>query len=307
MGWRWTIVIGCMALVAAGAAQAATFEVGPDKPFKQPSQAIAAAKSGDTVSIAPGQYYDCAIVRQDGLTIEGAAAGAVMTDTTCAGKAILVIDGNNITVRNLTLQRARVPDHNGGGIRAEGGNLTIENVKFLNNEEGILAADNPNATIRITGSEFVHNGACEGGCAHAVYVGQIHLLHVDHSRFFDTQHTHNIKSRAAATEVIDCDIQDGPQGTSSFQIDIPIGGSLTVEGSTLEKGPNAENHAFVIIIGEEGVRQATDKILIRNNTFTNDNEHVTVFLRNLTATPAELVGNKFKGQVRPLDGDGSVS
>ena len=154
MGWRWTIVIGCMALVAAGAAQAATLEVGPDKPFKQPSQAIAAAKSGDTVSIAPGQYYDCAIVRQDDLTIEGAAAGAVMTDTTCAGKAILVIDGNNVTVRNLTLQRARVPDRNGGGIRAEGGNLNIDNVKFLNNEEGILAADNPNATIRITGSEF---------------------------------------------------------------------------------------------------------------------------------------------------------
>ncbi len=216
-------------------------------------------------------------------------------------------DGNNITIRNLTLQRARVPDHNGAGIRAQGGNLTIENVKFLNNEEGILTTDNPNATIKISGSEFVHNGACEGGCAHGIYTGFIHLLHVEHTRFYETQHTHNVKSKALNTEVIDCDIEDGPKGNSSYQIDVPNGGSLLVEGSTLEKGPNAENHAYSIIIGEEGVRQPTDKIVIRNNTFTNDNEHPTIFLRNLTATPAELIGNKFKGEVRPLDGDGSVS
>jgi hypothetical protein len=90
-------------------------------------------------------------------------------------------------------------------------------------------------------------------------------------------------------------------------IDVPSGGSLIVEGNTLEKGPNAENYAYAIIIGEEGVRQPTDKLVLRNNTFTNDNEHPTTFLRNLTATPAELVGNKFKGAVRPLEGDGSSS
>ena len=243
MAWLRAILLGCLVLTAAGAARAATLDVGPGKQFKQPSEAIAAAKPGDTVSIAPGQYYDCALVRQDNLTIEGAAAGAVLTDTTCAGKAILVISGNDVTIRNLTLQRARVPDHNGAGIRAEGGNLTIENVKFLNNEEGILTADNPNATLRITGSEFIHNGACEGGCAHGIYTGRIKLLRVEHSRFFETQHAHNIKSKALNTEIVDCDIQDGSKGTSSYQIDVPNGGSLLVEGSTLEKGPNSENHS----------------------------------------------------------------
>ena len=307
MGWWRAILVGCMALVAASAVQAATLEVGPDKPFKQPSEAAKAAQAGDTIRIAPGQYYDCAFLRKDNLTIEGAGPGAVLTDTTCAGKALLVIDGNNITVRNLTLQRARVPDHNGAGIRAEGGNLTIENVQFINNEEGILTTNNPNATIRITGSAFIHNGSCQGGCAHGIYTGQIHLLHVEHTRFFETQHAHNIKSRALTTEVIDCDIEDGPQGTSSFQIDVPSGGSLIVEGNTMEKGPHAENYTYGIVIGEEGVRQATDKIVIRNNTFINDTGHPTTFLRNLTATPAELVGNKFKGEVRPLEGDGSSS
>lgn len=305
MGWRHAIAIGFLALAASGTAQAATLQVGPGKPFKQPSTAIAAAQPGDTVSIAPGQYYDCAIVRKDNLTIEGAAPGAVLTDTTCQGKAILVIGGNNITIRNLTLQRARVPDHNGAGIRAEGGNLNIENVEFINNEEGVLTSSNPNATIRVIGSAFIHDGACTGGCAHGIYAGHVHLLHVEHTRFFDSQHAHSIKSRALTTEVIGCDIEDGPQGTSSYQIDVPNGGSLIVEGSTLEKGPQAENDKYSIVIGEEGVRQPTAKLVIRNNTFTNDNAHPTTFVRNLTATPAELVGNKFKGQVTPLEGDGS--
>jgi hypothetical protein len=301
-----SILLAALALFLAVPAGAATLQVGPDQQYKKPSEAIAAAKSGDTINIAPGQYYDCAVVPQSDLTIEGTGPGAVMTDLTCMGKALLITNGNNITIRNLTLQRARVPDHNGAGIRAQGGNLTIENVRFLNNEDGILSTNNPAATIRITGSDFEHNGECESGCAHGVYIGMIKLLHVDHTRFFATQIGHSVKSGAATTEVMDCDISDGPDGTSSYLIDAPFGGSLIVQGNHLEKGPKSENHAYAITIGEGGVRQATDKILVQNNTFTNDNEHPTTFVHNLTATAAELVGNTIKGEVRPLEGDGSV-
>ena len=49
-----------------------------------------------------------------------------------------MIDGSDITIRNLTFQRARVPDKNGAGIRAEGGNLTIEHSRFLNNENTFI-------------------------------------------------------------------------------------------------------------------------------------------------------------------------
>jgi len=301
------IVAGLLVLIVGNPVHAATLEVGPGKQYDKPSAAIAAAKPGDTVAIAPGQYYDCASIRQDNLTIEGTAPGVVLTDTTCAGKALLITDGNNITIRNLTLQRARVPDANGAGIRAEGGDLTVDRVHFLNNQDGILSTSNPKANIRIIDSEFVHNGACDRACAHGIYIGQVHSLHVEHSRFFDTQHGHSIKSGALLTEVIDCDIEDGPNGTSSYEIDIMHGGSLVVTGTKLEKGPQSENHAYAITIGEEGVNQPTDKIVIRDDTFTNDSGHPTTFVRNLTATPAQLVNDKFNGPVRPLEGDGSVS
>ena len=50
---------------------------------------------------------------------QAAVVGAkvVITDKACQGKALFVTVGEGITVRNLTLTRARVPDGNGAGIR----------------------------------------------------------------------------------------------------------------------------------------------------------------------------------------------
>jgi hypothetical protein len=309
MSWTRLILVAAAVIAPLGippAASAKVLEVGPNKPFKQPSEAIAAAASGDDVRIDGGQYFDCASIRQDNLTIEGIGPDAVLTDKTCSGKAILVIDGKNVTVRNLTLQRARVVDRNGAGIRAEGGDLTVENTRFINNENGILSADNPAASFRITGSSFIGNGHCDGSCAHALYIGHAKLLHVDHTQFFDTHVGHNIKSRALRTEIIDCDIEDGPTGSSSYLIEAANGGTLIVERNKMEKGKLTENWGNTIMIGSEGVTQPTEQILIRNNNFTNDENRPTTFVTNRTATPAELVGNVLVGQVRPLEGDGTV-
>ncbi len=285
---------------------ARTLEVGQGQEYKLPSEAVAAAKDGDTIDISPGQYFDCAIVRQNNLTIQGKGAGVIMTDKVCGGKAILVLDGSNITIRNLTLQRARVPDQNGAGIRAEGGNLTVENSRFLDNEDGILAANSPKAEMRILGSQFIDNGKCERGCAHGIYVNRWALLHVERSRFFQTKIGHHIKSRALRTEVINCDLQDGPDGTSSYLIEAPNGGTLIVEGNTMEKGPKTQNNANAIMIGAEGITQPTEELNFKNNKFTNDQNRPTTFVHNITATRAQLIGNVFTGEVRPLEGDGTV-
>ncbi len=302
---RHFLTIAALFPASLGIASAATLEVGPGQRYAAPSQAIAAARDGDIIAIHPGQYFDCAIVRRNDLTIEGVGGNAVLTDKACAGKALLVIDANNVTVRDLTLQRARVPDNNGAGIRAEGGNLTVENTKFVNNQDGILSANNPRATIRILGSTFIDNGLCQVNCAHAVYVGHVALLDVEHSRFNDTHQGHDIKSRAATTKVIGCDIEDGPNGTASYLIEIPNGGNVQVEGNTLEKGPHSQNPANTVMIGAEGVSQPTDRLVFRNNSLINDTGRSTTFVHNITATPAELSGNTFQGPVRPLQGDGS--
>jgi hypothetical protein len=293
--------------VALPQAQAATLHVGPGATYSSPSAAIGAASAGDTVSIAPGQYFDCAFVRERGLTIEGTgdAASVVMTDKACGGKALLVIDAPDVTIRNLTLTRARVPDGNGAGIRMEGGSLTVDGVRFINNQDGILTASGASWVLTVLNSTFDKNGVCQNSCSHGIYAGAIGKLIVRHSHFTATKEAHHIKSRALSTEVTGSTIEDGPEGTASYEIEVPNGGSLVVRGNTIEKGPMAENHSAVIVIGDEGVTQPTGEITVVDNVFTNDNEHRTAFVNNITATEAELRGNRLRGAVDALRGDGS--
>lgn len=290
----------------ASAAEARRLDVGPTLPLKMPSAAAAIAQTGDTILIQPGRYFDCAVWTADRLTIAGAGPGVVLTDKPCEEKALFVVRGNDVTIRNITFTRVRVPDGNGAGIRAEGRNLTVENSRFIDNEEGILAGDNPGSVITIVNSEFDDNGKCAEACAHGVYVGQIAMLRVSGSRFFRTKVGHSIKSRALRTELRDNDIEDGPDGTSSYLVDIPNGGSLVMDGNRLEKGPKSSNNGVAVTIGEEGVQQPTDELRIAGNSFRNDQPRRTTFVRNLTATAAQLIGNTIIGSVTPLSGDGSV-
>ena len=299
-----------LSLLGTGVATARTLEVGPGKEFKLPSDAIGAAKSGDTVQIQPGEYFDCATVRSGKVTIEGmgGADKVVITDKACGGKGLLITTGNAIVIRNLTLARARVPDNNGAGIRNESEDLTVDGVRFINNQNGILSTPATPGTLVVKNSLFDRNGACrEGsGCAHGIYAATGTLVHVENSTFTGTKQGHHIKSRAARTEVVGCTIEDGEEGTASYLIDVSNGGSVLVRDSKMEKGPDAENHTAAISIGAEGVTQPTREITVQNNTFRNDGSYPTFFVNNLTATDAMLSGNRLSGSVRPLNGDGKV-
>lgn len=301
------LLLGLAVMAALSACAPGVIEVGPTREVKSPGRAIAEASSGDTVLIDPGVYADCAVVKGSNVTIQGTGPGVVLTSKTCGGKAILVTRGEDITIRNLTLQRASVRDRNGAGIRSEGVNLTVDNVRFLDNEEGILAGDKRGSTIRVIYSDFERNGTCSGsGCAHGVYVGHIQELDVENSRFFDQQVGHHVKSRALTTLVVGNRIEDGPDGTASYEIDAPDGGSVLIQGNTIEKGPKAQNWGTVIAIGEEGKPLPSKGLIIRNNKLTNDNEHQTIFVRNEAPYPAQLNGNVLSGKVVPLQGPGTV-
>jgi hypothetical protein len=283
-----------------------TLKVGPDQPYKAPSAAAAVAKNGDHIEIDPGQYFDCVVWQADNLVIEGTRPGVVITDKTCDGMGLFVIWGNNTTVRNLTLTRSRVPDMNGAGIRLVKGNLTVDTVKFIDNQNGIFGGA-PGTTVTIRNSDFDRNGICARACAHAIYIENVDLLRVENSRFSNTRQAHSIKSRALRTEVVGCTIVDGPDGSSSYLIEVPNGGALIVRDNSLEKGPKSENHNAAIAIGAEGVTHPTPEITITNNNFRNDGNYETALLWNFTATPATLKGNSLSGSVSQLKEDGRLT
>jgi hypothetical protein len=303
------VLFAILALCQAQLALAATLEVGPGKKYPVPSAAAAVARDGDHVTIAAGSYSDCAAWRANDLTIEGASSDTtIISGTPCAGKALFIAAGNRITIRRLALTGAHVADFNGAGIRAEGGDLTVEHVRFANDEDGILAGALPGRTMIVRDSEFIGDGTCQGrgGCAHGVYVGHIALLRVERSRFFQTRQGHHIKSRAQRTEVIGCDLQDGADGTSSFAVDVPNGGAVVLRDNTIQKGPRSENHTAALMIGEEGVTQPTPEILVEHNVFLVEGSYSSFLVNNLSATAAVLRGNTLKGNAKALHGDGSV-
>jgi len=304
---RLAALAGLLALIALNT-QARTLEVGEGKAYKMPSLAAAAARNGDVVKIYPGEYFDCAVWEASKLVVEGVgdADKVVITDKACNGKALFVTTGADVTIRNLTLTRARVADANGAGIRGEGEMLLVEGVRFINNQNGILTGLE-GSTVIVRDSVFERNGTCEKSCSHGVYVGASKLLRVEHSRFSDTRQGHHIKSRAERTEIIGNTITDGPEGTASYLIDIPNGGSAVIRDNTMEKGPMAENRSAAISIGAEGVTQATREVLIENNTFRNTGSYDTTFVLNATATEAVLRGNRISGRAKPLRGDGEVT
>jgi len=309
--WMRRILACCLiALLTACATEpsaGSVLDVGPSQPLKLPSQAAAIAKPGDTVRIAAGEYADCAVWRASRLTIEGEGTGAVLSGKSCGGKGIFVIDGDDVTVRNLSFAHATVPDHNGAGIRAEGRDLTVQHSRFIDNENGILAGMIAHGTIRILDSEFHGNGKCDPQCAHGVYVGGIDRLDIERSRFVEQHEGHQIKSRALHTVLINNYIADGPDGNSSYLVDISNGGDLLMQGNTLEKGPHSENDDTAVAIGAEGVKNPTHTLDIRDNSFTNDMSKPTNFVRNRTITPAMLSGNHLQGRITPLVGPGTVS
>ena len=68
----------------------------------------------------------------------------------------------------------------------------------------------------------------------------------------------------------------------------------------MEKGPKAQNWSYRDRDRRRSAAiQPSKSLVIRDNKFTNDNEHQTIFVRNLSDGPAQLSGNIADGQGRP--------
>ena len=297
-----------MLLVCAGhSAFARVLLVGPNRAIRLPSQAAALARDGDRIVIDRGFYRDCAVWRASGLTIEGRTPGVILSGKVCIERGIFIIYGNDTTVRGITFARAHGSGHIAAGILLEGNNLTVENSQFVENENGILAGGGSASRVIVADSRFRGNGSCQGACAHAIYAGSpIGLLDIERCHFLDTRTAHHVKSRALSTVVRDSDIADGDSGTSSYLIDVPNGGTVLIERNRLQKGRNSANPEVAISIGEEGVKNPTASVVIRDNAFVSDLPEATAFVRNDTPSGAMVIGNRLSGRVIPLVGPGTV-
>lgn len=274
----------------------AILSVGSGKQYQTLNAAIAASKPDDTIQVDTGLYLNDFARIDHSLTLR-AVGGLVTLSATVSppnGKAIITegAPGISVAIDGFAFTGAAVPDANGAGIRYEGGDLTITNSYFYNNQNGILAGGDPNGTIIITHSEFAANGVGGNGSTHNIYVGDIRSFTLADSFSHDANVGHEVKSRADNTTITNNRILDNAS-TASYEIDIPNGGNATITGNTIQQGPNSENPT-IIAYGEEGNLNPGNALLITGNTIINDLGRGPA-LWNATSTPAIFTGNATYG------------
>jgi hypothetical protein len=255
--------------------------VGPSRTLKTPSQAAAVVKDGDHVKIDAGQYKDCAVWRAGNLILEAVGGVAHMLNVTCEDQAIWLFTGNRVLVKGMEFSGAHNHDNTGAGIKFLGATLTVQDSNFHHNENGLLARDVERSQILIVHSTFTDNGKCEPICAHGIYIGRIAKLTVRRSIFKNQNAGHHIKSRAAVTELNR--IEDGLDGTASFLVDLPNGGTALIRNNLFQKGEKAENRLAMISIGEEGHLHPSQGIVFERNSFVNARANLDAFIRNAAA------------------------
>ena len=275
-------------------------KVGPAQLYPTPSRAAAIAKDGDVIEIEAGIYpADAAVWKANYLTIRGTGGRAHLRadGASVQGKAIWVTNGDNITIEDIEFSGAKVPHKNGSGIRHQGGNLTIRNCYFHNNENGILTNNNPAAEILIENSEFARNGYGDGQ-SHNMYIGAVKKFTLRYSYSHHAIVGHNVKTRAKENHILYNRIMDEADGNSSYIVQFPNGGQAFLIGNLLQQGPHAQNHTMVSY-GDEGISEdIAPELYVVNNTFVNERENGQ-FLRSGDNHLVKIINNIFFGKGIP--------
>ncbi len=270
--------------------------VGTPNGYPDIASAILDSQPGDVIEIADGVYGgDVAVIRTDDLVICGVghAAQVVAAGRNVEGKGIWVVKGNRVRIENVMFSGATVPDKNGAGIRAEGNDLTVRHVRFVDNENGILAGALPEGKITVEHSEFIHGGAGDG-LSHNIYIGKIKRFTARFNLFRDANVGHNVKSRAQETVLEYNRVMDGGKGNASYQVDLPNGGKALLLGNVIQQGPNAENWVL-ISYGAEGIQYSDNVLVLANNTIVNDRNSGR-FVQSTNDVPCNLVNNVLSGK-----------
>lgn len=197
----------------------------------------------------------------------------------------------------LTFRGAAAPPwNNGAGIRLESGSLTVEDSRFIGNENGILTGADPRGRLTVRRSRFEGNGKCEPDCAHGLYAGLLADLTIEDSLFVGQRIGHHIKSRAARTTVVRTWIDDGAEGTASYLIDLPNAGDALIADNRLRKGRRSDNRRIAINMGTAEPLHARRRLILRGNDIASDIDRPVTLVRDRSGADIVIDGNRLAGR-----------
>jgi hypothetical protein len=270
-------------------------------------QAVDAIGDGQgSIAVAPGTYRQCAVQHGGTVTYLAAQPGtAIFENTTCEGKAALVLRGRAARISGLTFRAMAVPDHNGAGIRLEHGDLTVAQSWFVDSQQGILTGDDPQGTIVIDKSTFSGLGNCEdsAGCAHSVYIGDYGMLRVTRSRFERGTGGHYLKARARQVQVAANSFDDSAGRGTNYMIDLPEGSAGQITNNWFVQGRDKENYSAFIAVAAEDHTHSADGLAIAGNDarFAPDVRRSSAFVADWSGDKRALGANTLGVGLKPFE------
>lgn len=268
---------------------ATVWQVGSTQTYTMPSQINNLVQDGDTIYIDGGIYAnDATKWTHKNLKFIGLGTGANRTILQYAGdipngKGIFVFEtpgtSDNPYLENIVFDGAQVSDvngANGAGIRYQANNLTVNNCKFMNCQNGILEGHGSVTTsnVIIMNSEFENNGyqlqndPTYSGYEHHIYINaSTDTLIVENCYFHRPRgQANSLKTRAQRSYILYNLIDEEATGYGSWEINIAQGGLNIIIGNTIIQGSAGANHG---IIGYDAATNPLEDFYFVNNTVIN--------------------------------------
>ena len=269
--------------------------------YGQLSEALAAVRDGETITVRAGIYEDAGALRASRVTIK-AEPGAHIRNRAVEGKAALVIKGNDTVIEGLECSGIKVPDDNGACIRIEGRNLTLRRVFFHHSQSGVLGGRNT-GTVIVEDSRFEDmTGASQRpGTAHPLYIGETDAFEFRRNRVLRTGgQGHGVKSRARRT-VIEDNVIASLGAPSSRAIDVSQGGDTVIRNNVIEQGAQADNSDLIGVALERLHEGALHRTAIAGNLVLCDRPQCWL-VSHRSPGPVTIEGNRLVGPIT-LAGD----
>lgn len=280
-----------------------TWNVGRQWDHKAPSAVASLVGTGDTVWIEAGIYPgDVCKWAADKLYIAGKGGRAVLDAQRMGygGKAIWVIAGSETLIENIDFLHCEVVDRNGAGIRLEGKHLTLRYCSFVENQNGILAGDNPLSDILIEHCEFAANGS-GNGFTHNIYVNRVRTLTLRYNYIHHAYYGHEVKSRAQQNVILYNRITS-EDGDASYEIDLPNGGQALVMGNVIQQSKFSDNNT-IIAYGLEGMSNSgPHKLCFLFNTVASNEDKGVLFNVQSKMDTLMFANNIVAGNLTLLNG-----
>ncbi len=293
MRFLFTLFVLSLYAAPAAAQSGAIYADGNLMPSLQ--KAFDAVLPGGIIRIEPGIYKEGGVLRKghDGVLISG-SPGTVFDGVAVRGKAAFVIQSDDITIEGLECINMKVGSGNGACVRHESGNLTLRNVNFSHNENGILTWDK---SVKILIEDSIFEGNGRAGKAHGMYIGDAKQLIVRRTRVLNSKDQgHGIKSRSEHTLIEDSVIAS-LEGDDSYLIDLPNGGNAVIRNNLLVEGANTANW-FILAYGMEKQPYKRNAIRLEKNVIITDREGGSKFINIHASMPAPVLrGNVIVGSI----------